>query len=388
MKKLILLIVVVAIITAGWFFYFNNGDPASTVNLSEAKYMDLENSLEFSGKVVPARMYSVMSETGGTIDDVYVSEGSKVNVGDPLFGLDTTQVENMLEEAELNYNILKKSGAQTVMSQGTGRSFAEEKVKIALALSQTTGYDYESFNDAFSGTLSENAAAMASSLSGMGLEDVTGSYEQVKDDNLALAELTIKKLKDQLDGMSYKSLMKGTVISVNINKGEVLSPGLPAMIIADTDNTLVEGYVYEKDLSSITKGMEVKITAEDSDCMGKVTGIGKAAAELGEQANYGAMTKIEITPMGSFSKIPGAEVDLEITLDSKTNVLAIPIECLAAGGYVYVVGKDDILEKRTVETGFKDTFYVEILSGLNSGEKVVLTPKNAKEGEKVTYDRG
>lgn len=389
MRKLILLIVVVAIIAAGWLLYFNDGDPASTVSLSEAKYMDLGNSLEFSGQVVPAKMYSVMSETGGTIDDIHVSEGSKVDVGDSLFDLDTAQVKSMLEEAQLKYNMLQDSEAQTVMSQGTGRSIEEEKIKIALALSQTTGYDYESLNNAFAGTLGESAAAMATNLSGMSLQDVTGSdLDQTLNDNLSLAELEVQRLQDQLESMSYKSLMKGTVVAVKINKGEVLSPGLPAMVIADTDNTFIEGYVYEKDLTGISKGMDVKIIVEDTYYMGKVTDIGKAATEISDQSNYGAMTKIQITPVGNFDKIPGAAVDLEIKLSSKSDVLAVPIECLSSEGYVYVVGKDDILEKRTVETGFKDTFYVEIVSGLSAGEKVVLTPKNVKEGQKVTYDRG
>ncbi len=387
MKKLVLLLTVVAVIATGWVLYFNDGDTASSVNLSEAKYMDLGNSLEFSGKVVPANMYSVMSETGGTIDDIYVSEGSKVKIGDPLFGLDTTQVENMLEEARLNLNILKEPAAQAVMSESTGRSLAAEKIKIALALSQATGYDYESFNNAFSGKLGENASEIVSSLSDIGIGDIS-SYDKIKGDNLAIAELAVQKLEDQLENMSYKSLLSGTVIAVNINKGEVLSPGIPAMVIADTDNTLVEGYVYEKDLSSISKGIDVRILAEDAVYTGKITGIGKAAAELGEQAGYGAMTKIQIKPVGSFNKIPGADVDLEIALNSKDNVLAVPVECLVAGGYVYVVGKDDILEKRTVETGFRDAFYMEILSGLSPGDKVVLTPRDIKEGEKVTYDRG
>jgi multidrug efflux pump subunit AcrA (membrane-fusion protein) len=130
MRKFILLIVVLAVIAAGWFLYFNNGDSAPIVNLSEVKYMDLENSLEFSGQVVPAKMYSVMSETGGTIEDIYVSEGSKVSEGTGLFDIDSSQVETMLEEAQLKYNMLTDSGAQTVMAQGTG--LAEEKAKIAL----------------------------------------------------------------------------------------------------------------------------------------------------------------------------------------------------------------------------------------------------------------
>ncbi len=388
MRKFILLIIVLAVIATGWFLYFNEGDDAPIVSLSEVKYMDLEDSLEFSGQVVPVKMYSVMSETGGTIDTIYVSEGSKVNAGDALFDIDPAKVKSMLKEAQLNYDILLEAQAQTVMAGGS--ALTQEKAKIALALSQTTGYDYESFNNAFSGTLKDNAAAMASNLDAMqGLNDVIGPGSSSSlENNIALAELSVQRLKAQLESMSHKSLMKGTVIAININKGEVLSPGLPAMIIADTDNTIIEGYVYEKDLESLSPGMDVKIVTDDVYYMGKITETGKAAVDIGEQSGFGALAKIQITPDSSFNKIPGAMVDLEITLRSKQNVLAVPVECLAGEGFVYVVGEKDELERRAVETGFQDTFYVEILSGLTEGERVVLTPGSVKEGQRVTYDRG
>lgn len=385
MRKLILLFVVLAVIAAGWVLYFNNGDSAAIVNLCEVKYMDLANSLEFSGQVVPVKMYSVMSETGGTIDTIYVSEGSKVSEGDALFDIDSSQVKTLLKVAELKYDMLVGSETQAVMAPGTG--LAGEKAKLALALSQTTGYDYESFNKAFSDDLLENAQAMAASLDNMeSLKEATGSAPNSS--SVELAELEVERLRTQLDNMSFKSLLKGTVIAVNIHGGEVLAPGIPAMIIADTENPLIEGYVYEKDLSSLTMGMSVKIADEDVYYMGKITSIGNAAAELGTQSNYGAMAKVQITPGKGLKKIPGAVVDLEAVMSSKNHVLALPVECLADKNSVYVVGIDDKLEKRTVETGFQDTFYIEIISGLSEGEKVVLTPGGVQEGQTVTYDRG
>ena len=347
--------------------------------------MDLANSLEFSGQVVPVKMYSVMSETGGTIDTIYVSEGSKVSEGDALFDIDSSQVKTLLKGAELKYDMLVGSETQAVMAPGTG--LAGEKAKLALALSQTTGYDYESFNKAFSDDLLENAQAMAASLDNMeSLKEATGSAPNSS--SVELAELEVERLRTQLDNMSFKSLLKGTVIAVNIHGGEVLAPGIPAMIIADTENPLIEGYVYEKDLSSLTMGMNVKIADEDVYYMGKITSIGNAAAELGTQSNYGAMAKVQITPGKGLKKIPGAVVDLEAVMSSKNHVLALPVECLADKNSVYVVGMDDKLEKRTVETGFQDTFYIEIISGLSEGEKVVLTPGSVQEGQTVTYDRG
>jgi multidrug efflux pump subunit AcrA (membrane-fusion protein) len=218
MRKLILLIVVLAIIAAGWFLYFNNGDSAPIVNLSEVKYMDLENSLEFSGQVVPAKMYSVMSETGGTIDTIYVSEGSKVDEGDRLLDIDSSQVETLLEAAQLKYNMLLGPDAQAVMAQSSGGSggLTGEKAKIALALSQTTGYDYESFNNAFSKELQQNAAQMASSLSEMQSLGNALAASGTTNSSLELSRLEVERLQAQLDSMSYKSLMKGTVIALAI----------------------------------------------------------------------------------------------------------------------------------------------------------------------------
>jgi HlyD family secretion protein len=384
MRKLILLFVVLAVIAAGWILYFNNGDSAEIVNLCEVKYMDLENSLEFSGQVVPVKMYSVMSETGGTIDTIYVSEGSKVSEGDALFDIDSSQIKTLLKEAELKYDILLGSESQTVMAPGAG--LAGEKAKIALALSQTTGYDYESFNNAFSGELEKNAQTMAASLNNMqSLKEAAGAVPGSS--SLELAKLEVERLRAQLENMSYKSLLTGTVIAVNIRSGEVLAPGVPAMVIADTEDSIIEGYVYEKDISNLTMGMNVKIVDEDVYYIGKITSIGHAAAELGEQSSYGAMAKVQITPGKGFRKIPGAIVDIEVVMSSRDHVLALPVECLADKNSVYVVGKDDKLEKRTVETGFQDTFYVEVLSGLNEGEKVVLTPGSVQEGQTVTYDR-
>ncbi|MGI5848776.1 MAG: efflux RND transporter periplasmic adaptor subunit [Christensenellales bacterium] len=393
MRKLMLLIVVLAVIAAGWFLYFNNGETVTMVSFSEVKYMDLQNSLEFSGEVIPEQMYSVMSKTGGTIKKIYVTEGSKVGLGEALFDLDTSEAECLLKEAELNYQVLCDSAAKMAMAQSSTMDLTEEKAKIALALSQTTGYDYESFNRVFSGQISQNVSAIAASLSDMSLNNLIGSgmqqslsNVQVSDDELALAELSIQRLKQEMENMAYKSLMKGTVISVNINTGEVLSPGIPAMVIADTKNTRICGYIYEKDISALSTGMAVSITTEKGKFKGTLTKIGEAASNIGNTSAYETMAKVEITPDKGFNKMPGAIVDLKIILLQKKNVLALPIDCITEDGYVFVIGENDILEKRAVQKGFEDTFNIEILGGLSAGEKVVLSPQDIKEGLKVAYD--
>ena len=394
MRKVILLVVVLAVIAAGWFLYFNKSDQITQVSVSNVKKMDLGNTLEFSGEVVPLKMYSVMSETGGTVDTLFVSEGERVEVGDQLLSLDTSALESQLEEAQMQYDTLSEAAAQSVMAQNgdlseAERSLMEQEIKVALALSQTTGYDFESFNEAFADTAQETATEMASSLSGMSLDDIqslqtTGSAGA--DDKLALAALTVQNLELAIEKMSYSSLIDGTVIMVNIHEGEVLSPGLPALVIADTDNTMIEAYVYEKDVTGLVEGQQVKIYTEEGYYRGTLTSIAKAAAGVGGTSAYDTMTKVQITPDESFDKMPGAVVDLEIVISSKNDVLAVPLDSLTDDGCVYVVNAEGKAEKRIVQTSFSDMYYAEVISGVVAGEQVILSPKNIEEGQPVAYD--
>ena len=393
MRKLILLIVIIGVIAAGWFLYFNDGPTATEVSVCEAELTDLENTLEFSGEVVSQNMYSVMSVQGGQVELVYVSEGSHVKAGQTLLRLDKTELETQLEEAKLNAQMITDTATQTVMAQtdqDAAQAMMDEKAKIALALSQTTGYDYDSFNDALSADLSEDAAEMAAALEDVSLSetyyaDITSS--DTADTEIALANLAVQQLEDALEDMTLTSLIDGTVISVNINRGEVLLPGAVGMVIADTDNTCVTGYVYEKDVADLEEGMEVKIYTEKGYYIGVIDRIGDAATDVGDSTTFEKMAKIEIVPEKSLGKMLGAVVDIEIMLSSKKDVLALPIDCLTDDDAVYVVGTDGILEKRTVTTGFEDMFNVEIVSGVIAGETVVISPEDLEEGQQVVYDR-
>lgn len=404
MRKLILLFVVLAIIGLGWFIYFSGEDQTQNVTIVTAENMDLENTLEFSGEVVPEHMYSVMSPTGGIVEKIFVSEGSKVFLGDQLIKLNTAELEAQLAEAKLNYQVLTETTTQTVMTQqsaaiqNAASEMANQKAKVALALSQTTGFDFASFNEAFGVTIDENAAAMAASLGDMTIDDINNlsnlgnntdktMSEVMSAGEIALAEMAVKRLEGTIEQMSINSLMKGTVIAVNLHKGEVLAPGVPAMVIADTQNTLINAYVYEKDVGELTTGMEVRIHTDHGFYKGTLTKIGKAASGIGVTSTLDTMIKVEITPSKSFSRMPGAVVDLEIVLSEKKDKLALPMDCITEDNCVFVVNEEENLEKRKVVTGFRDMFNTEILSGLVAGEMVVLSPKNLKEGQHVAYDR-
>ncbi len=392
MRKVILLVSVLAVIVAGWFLYFNEGESIAFVSLYEVKTSNLSNMLEFSGEVQPAKMYSVMSETGGTIASLKVSEGSHVDKNDVLFELDAAQAKAELKEAKLQYDALSDSAAQMTMAQSGQGVMAEEKAKLALALSQATGYDYDSLNAAFGHETAE-AVSQASASLAQNLDDLPdiSSIDTANlsmDSQIELAQLAVERLQSLVNSMTCKSRISGTVVSLNVNVGEVLSPGIPAMVIADTENTLITGYVYEKDLDGIVEGMKVNISTDTGKFKGTVSRIGAAATEVGSASAFDTMTKVEITPEGKFNKIIGAVVDLEIVLSHKDNVLSVPLDCLTNDNCVFVIGEDNIAEKRAIVTGFENDTNIEVIGGLSAGDLVITSPQNVEEGQHVNYDRG
>ncbi len=392
MRKVILLVSVLAVIVAGWFLYFNEGESIAFVSLYEVKTSNLSNMLEFSGEVQPAKMYSVMSETGGTIASLKVSEGSHVDKNDVLFELDAAQAKAELKEAKLQYDALSDSAAQMTMAQSGQGVMAEEKAKLALALSQATGYDYDSLNAAFGHETAE-AVSQASASLAQNLDDLPdiSSIDTANlsmDSQIELAQLAVERLQSLVNSMTCKSRISGTVVSLNVNVGEVLSPGIPAMVIADTENTLITGYVYEKDLDGIVEGMKVTISTDTGKFKGTVSRIGAAATEVGSASAFDTMTKVEITPEGKFNKIIGAVVDLEIVLSHKDNVLSVPLDCLTNDNCVFVIGEDNIAEKRAIVTGFENDTNIEVIGGLSARDLVITSPQNVEEGQHVNYDRG
>ena len=393
MKKMILLITVLAVIAVGWFLYFNESDPPTIVSLYTVTILDLENTLEFSGDVAPVRVYNVMSETGGTVSEVTVSEGSRVSAGDVLLALDNKHAVTQLKEARLRAEAMREATAKAVMAQqGGGYAVQQEKARLALALSQTTGYDYDSFNEAFGSEAAEQIQAVTSSLAqelgdiGMSAPLLEGAG--VTEKQIALAELAVEQLETAVEAMTLKSTIKGTVIAVNVNKGEVLAPGVPAMVIADTEEPLIFGYVYEKDIRNLSVGMDVIIYTDGKRYQGTLTKIGVAAMDKGDISSFDSMTKVEIKPEEGFAKMLGASVDLKIVLGRKDSVLAIPSDCITGDRCVFVMDEEGIARKRAVVTGFEDSFSVEVIGGLESGERVVMSPRGIQEGQRLSHDRG
>lgn len=172
------------------------------------------------------------------------------------------------------------------------------------------------------------------------------------------------------------SAISGTVIELNVSDGEYVEAGAPIARVSKNARLVLRADLpasYAKQLPNFTTANFR--TAESNDVVslkelnGRRISSAKSAAA---QPGYLPVC-FEFTNNGDF--VSGAYAEVYLVGSERTNVISVPVKAITeemGAYYVYVQLDEDCYEKRRVEIGVNDGCNVEILSGLKSGENVVV----------------
>ncbi len=206
------------------------------------------------------------------------------------------------------------------------------------------------------------------------------------------ARLSLQRAQDALENYTITAPISGTVIEKNIKAGDNVNnieSGALA-VIYDLSYLKLEMNISELDLSKIQEGQLVDITADAIP--GEVfTGVVDRVSINGTTTNgfttYPATILLE--DYGGLN--PGMNVSADIVVEEMEHVLSVPAAAVQRGSTVLVplegclspdgssVVDPTKTEERTVTLGGGDGEYVEITSGLNEGD-TVLVPLQVQGG--------
>ena len=219
-------------------------------------------------------------------------------------------------------------------------------------------------------------------------------------DALRNAQLSLENRYDQLDNYTITSPIRGTVIDKNYKAGETSEAGKVLCSIYDLSYLTMTLSVDELDISDIEAGQTVSITAdavEGRRYTGIVTKVSVAGTSSGGTTTYPVTVRIDETD----GLLPGMNVDAAITLQSASNVLAIPAGALNRGNTVLVTADSPSAANGTaveggqedyysvpVEIGTSDSSYIEIVSGLQEGDTVAYIPTTSTGSFAMTMPGG
>ncbi|RCK76564.1 MAG: putative Co/Zn/Cd efflux system membrane fusion protein [Ignavibacteriae bacterium] len=183
----------------------------------------------------------------------------------------------------------------------------------------------------------------------------------------------LKKNQKALYTIAFHSPISGTVISKEIQEGQYVDEGMILYKLADLSKVWVYLEVYEKDIQFVKVGSEVQLTTEsypNESFVGKVTFIEPVVNS--ETRTVRVRTEFN----NSTGKLkPQMYVTAQILTQSK-NTIVIPSPAVIYTGkrkVVWVEVKENTFEPRDVIIGIETDNLNEIISGLNVGDKVVVT---------------
>ena len=198
------------------------------------------------------------------------------------------------------------------------------------------------------------------------------------------AKLSLQNAYDQLENYNITSPISGKVIKKTSKAGDSLEGGgssVTMAVIADMSKIVFDISVDELDITKLAVDQSVNITAdafEDRRFTGRVDYVSSIGTTSNGVTTY--PVTIEITnPEGL---IPGMNVDASIVVQSKENVLMVPVGAVNRGNTVTVKNGTETTRVK-VETGINNDDFIEIISGLNEGD-IIQVPMTSSSSTSMT----
>ncbi len=195
----------------------------------------------------------------------------------------------------------------------------------------------------------------------------------------------LAKLERQVELCTIRAPHDGFVIYANDPRRDiVIEPGMSVrqrqdlLFLPDLSQMEVVTSLHESVLREVAKGMRARVFVEgmaNRRLEGHVTGVSQLPTSnwRSDVRYFDSVVKLDDVPRGI---LPGMTAQVEIELDRRDNVLAVPAEAVAdeeGRKFCYVV-HDAGLERREVKLGNSTLDLMEVDEGLIEGEQVVLNP--------------
>lgn len=189
------------------------------------------------------------------------------------------------------------------------------------------------------------------------------------------AEYDALVAKSGTNGVRVSSPINGYLTELLVKDGEYVEAGTPLIIVSAGSKSLLTAYVSERyygRLRNIT-GANFKTAYKDNvydikDLGGKVLAYGKGEND----ESYLIPVTFEFN--NSADILPGSFVEVYLKEKPQSGTVAIPLSAVTEEQnvfYVYTHRGEQLYRKNEVKLGANDGKFVEVLSGIKSGDKVV-----------------
>jgi len=301
---------------------------------------EISEKLTYTGIIEAWQQVNVTPEIAGKVARIYVNEGDLVQKGQLLAELDTRALDLQLKQAEAALAVAEANRADAQ------RNF--ERMKRLIAEKAVSEQQYEKIKLAYDAAEAQWKQAQASL-------------------NLVRHNLEVSKMKAPFSGV---------VASRNADVGDVInpmmggfSPNSGVLTLIDYSKVKIKIEVSQSDIVRIKKKQRAFVridTYPQRQFAGEVAIVNQTADPLSK--------KFRVEVWASNPELllkPNTFCQVIIEVNTHPEAIVVPQEAVVEDKYVFVI-ENGVAHRREVQLGLQNTEKVEILSGLQPGELVVV----------------
>ena len=316
---------------------------------------------EATGTVRAAQSAQLSSQVVGAITRVNVHEGDQVRRGEVLITIVAAQQRSAYDSAKARL----LASQQTIAGTDADYTLAEATMKRYQMLFDKKSVSPQEYDEVKTRLLAAKAR-----------HDVAAASE-------VQAEAAVAEANTAVGFTRIAAPFDGLVVAKLADAGTLAAPGVPLLTIEDTTRFRLEAMVDESHVGAVHLGETVPVVI---DSLGNQTITGKVVqiVPIADPASRTFTVKVDLPTnpqirSGLFGRARFACGEREAML--------VPQNALIHRGQlvgVYVVGKDNIASLRYVTSGKLSANLVEVLSGLENGERIVAHPgEHELSGKKI-----
>ncbi len=403
---LLFLLVVLAAVGGGWWWHTHRvpDEAESATSTATVARRDFSSSVLATGAVQPqvGAEVRVGARLSGKVERLYANIGDNVTKGQVVAELEKADLQAIVgqRQAELDLAQAKLEAVEALLPKEMEKAQLDlderqatyalneeelERQRELFARDATTDEELDEAEEQYS--VSDTRVKSARKALELAETRYAEEMRQGRAE-VARAEAALENAKVQLSYATITAPIHGVIASVSTEEGETVAAGMQAptfVTIIDLERLQVDAYVDEVDIGKVKVGQRAVFTVDTFPAMdfeGKVSAIYPKAVIQDNVVNYDVVVEIDTSYYGLLR--PEMTASVTIFLERREGVLAVRAKAVQrerGKNVVYVIA-DERTEPREIKVGWRDGQWIEVASGLEEGETVLLaSPKQNEEKE-------
>lgn len=364
-----------------------------STGISEVAQQRMLTRTPMGGYVEPLQVVHLTAQTGGRVAYLAGREGVPVLAGQIIVGLDEERLISDYRSAWAHLSG-EMSGIQNAQVQLYNKLYGPTTSPMGGAAYDAYDRSTVPFYNAMRGVMPFFGGAPMQAQSDQqrsfaNRSQARSDYER-QQATVVASQAKIDAIEAQMRDHRSIAPFPAVILAKHVNVGDVVNPGQALMDIAQTDRLHLKVEVPARLVTELRAGMAVPVVIDGN---ATIDGLVDQIFPAANAAQHTVTVKIMLPPDAPVA--PGMYASALLpeppVAGQAVNVPVIPVSAITYPGSlpsVFAVGRDGKTELRVVRLGERQGDRVTVLSGLQTGEKVVTAPpQNMRSGDPVSGER-